>query len=64
MMENRVERVEYKIDAVQEVVADEHDVLFRGGSDNRETDGGRPVPENTQFDDAPENEPRETEPPE
>lgn len=48
MMENRVERVEYKIDAVQEVVSDEHDILFRGGSDTRQADGGQ-ARENTRV---------------
>ncbi|AGM11230.1 hypothetical protein M197_gp65 [Haloarcula hispanica tailed virus 2] len=49
-VERQVERVEYKVDAVAQVVEDEHDVLFRGGSDSPETDGGRPAgPENERL---------------
>lgn len=41
-LDRNVKRVEYKVDAVAQVVEDEHDVLFRGG--DTETDGGHPGP--------------------
>lgn len=49
-IERTVERVEYKVDAVAQVVESEHDVVFRGG---QETDGGLPR-ENTRMETPPE----------
>lgn len=59
-IERTVERVEYKVDAVAQVVEDEHDVLFRGGT---ETDGGRPRSrENTRHESRPEHHDQEHSP--
>lgn len=52
-VERTLERVEYKVDAVSQVVEDEHDVMFRGENNSHETDGGRHQPRENTRDETP-----------